>query len=340
MPIEHIHSFLVHPSKAAEEQPRIGGTSVGLAGRLFDMLAGVYQKSEKECNIDISFNANERGEQQNDCRDVFVQYVGHPSLASGRAIAQRLQVITTHRSGLGLLFLMTGIERGYRKLLVSRFPADNGILAEENERSLNVEFLERIFMKSATSYKAALYSGRSLRDDFWDGQAVDKQVNNNLVSISDYWIRDFLLSDFRTTSAAGTKRLALCLRNAVKSATSMEVKEEIASAVKLSRNMAGRSTSIRDFVNHFGLSDDSRALIVSSLKNETLFGERFRFSREEFDKHIAFQSVELDNGGILTAEASKFDQVFQQEAVAENAGEFRFTTEGSIVNRRYKSTKS
>ena len=103
MPIEHIHSFLVHPSKAAQEQPRIGGTSVGLEGRLFDMLAGVYQKSEKECNIDISFNANERGEQQNDCRDAFLHYIGHPNLVSGRAIAQRLQIITTNRSGLGLL---------------------------------------------------------------------------------------------------------------------------------------------------------------------------------------------------------------------------------------------
>jgi putative GTP pyrophosphokinase len=61
---------------------------------------------------------------------------------------------TTHRSGLGLLFLVTGEDDGETKIVVSRFPADSGVLAEEKGKGLTVEFLERIFMKGAKSYKA------------------------------------------------------------------------------------------------------------------------------------------------------------------------------------------
>jgi len=35
-----------------------------------------------------------------------------------------------------------GAEKGETKIVVSRFPADSGILAEEREKGLSVEFLE------------------------------------------------------------------------------------------------------------------------------------------------------------------------------------------------------
>ena len=41
MPIERVHSFLVHPAKHAEEQPDIGGTEIPLHGSLYHMLMGV-----------------------------------------------------------------------------------------------------------------------------------------------------------------------------------------------------------------------------------------------------------------------------------------------------------
>ena len=53
-------------------------------------------------------------------------------------------------------------------------------------------------MKSATAYKAAVYTEKSLDSDFWKGRAVDKQINSSETSISNYWIREFLESDFLT----------------------------------------------------------------------------------------------------------------------------------------------
>ena len=65
-----------------------------------------------------------------------------------------------------MVWVMKTLSRGS---VMSRFPADSGILAEQTAKTLNVQFLEKIFMKSATSYKSAVYTGAS-PSDFWEGR--------------------------------------------------------------------------------------------------------------------------------------------------------------------------
>lgn len=328
----------MHPAKDAAEQPHIGGTSIPSSGKLFNMLNDIYKKSEFECNIDVSFNHNDTGAQQNDCRDLLTQHIASPTVETGRLIAERLQSFTTNRSGLGLLFLITGNESKNHKLLISRFPADNGILAEEDKDSLNVEFLEKVFMKSATSYKAVLYSGQSLTSDFWDGRAIDKQISHDILKISNYWIKDFLASDFKTTPAAGTRRLADSLLKAMRQADDQDIKEEIVAASRLASNLGGIPTSINDFTSKYGFSDKTKDLIKKQLNNDQLFNEKFTFSGQEFKKHIAFQSIELDNGGILMADAQNFDSIFKREEI--NGDKNRFTTEGRVIDQKLKRNRS
>ncbi len=148
MPIEQIHSFLIHPSKHAEEQPEISGTQLPHNGPLYNMLGRLFDRAMLECDIEIVFRPNDEGHQQNDCRDLLVAYAREPTLQSGRSLANRLQEVTTHRSGLGLLFLMKGEINGTHILVISRFPADQGVIAQEQAQNLTVEFIERVFMKS------------------------------------------------------------------------------------------------------------------------------------------------------------------------------------------------
>jgi hypothetical protein len=339
MPITSIQSYLVHPAKHAEEQPQIAGATIALEGRLFQMLKGVYEKSDTECNIDISFNANDDGTQQNDCRDLVLAYAKSPSSANGRRLAKCLQAVTNKISGLGLLFLMLGEEHGETKFIISRFPADSAILAEQEAGTLTVQFLEKVFMKSATAYKAVMFRGRSFDSDFWLGKAVDKQINSNDLAISHYWIKDFLQSDFRTTSAAGTRRLAIAIREAIKTTTDLSVKEELVSAARLGRSLPRRPTSIQGFGQRFGLSDTAQQAIRRQLPNDRLFAEQFKFDREEFSKHIMYKSVELHNGAVLTAEAARFDDVFSQEVIDRATQDVRFTTQSPIVDQRLKKSK-
>jgi hypothetical protein len=337
LPLQTIHSFLVHPGKHSEEVPPINGTAVPLNGRLFDLLRDIYVDSEDECDIDIAFSP-EDGRQQNPCRDLILAYIGNPTLARGRRIAERLQLVTDGRSGIGLLFLIGGREGRDHKIVVSRFPTDTAILADEDRDSLTVQFLERVFMKSKTSYKAVVYRDASLQAGFWTGQAIDKQITGQLGESSNYWIFDFLTSDFSVTPAAGTRRLGGAIREAAKRTTDINVKRELVAAATLATNLGGQRTSIADFERRFHLSRPARDALRNELRSPHVANEQFRFDLEEFNDIVRYRSVELDNGGMMTALSSDFDDVFEQRVVNRERNEIRFSTQGRVVNERLKKT--
>jgi hypothetical protein len=226
--IQHIHAFLVHPGKSGDVH-QLTGTTVPLRGPMFKLLDGIYSKSDQECDVDITFSSNQKGAQQNDCRDVILSYLGKPDLPKGKKIAERLATHTDGRSGLGLLFLIAGKVGGDYKIILSRFPTDSAIHVDESQNTLSVQFLERVFMKSKTSYKAVVYKHGSLIKGFWSGKAIDKQLNSLSGEPSNYWISEFLLSDFTTTPAMGTRRLALAIRDAAKHAP-LSIKQELTAA--------------------------------------------------------------------------------------------------------------
>ena len=129
MPIKNICSYLVHPGKGAEKPAELQGSEVPLEGRLYDLLEEVYARSDTECEIDICFNQGQDGSQNNPCRSLILSHLQGPTLDTARSLANRLRDVTTRRSGLGLVFLMTGADGGEHKIVVSRFPAHSAILA-------------------------------------------------------------------------------------------------------------------------------------------------------------------------------------------------------------------
>ena len=83
-------------------------------------------------------------------------------------------------------------------------------------------------MKNEKYYKAAYFIDDSFDTGFWLGFAVDKQINFEKNSqIANYSIHEFLLSDFRTTTKAGTMRFAQALREASKMNLSIDTKSEL-----------------------------------------------------------------------------------------------------------------
>ena len=194
-------------------------------------------------------------------------------------------------------------------------------------------------MKSATAYKAATYSGKSHDHDFWKGRAVDKQINSAESSISNYWIRDFLRSDFLTPGEAGTRRLALAVRAAMNQTSDVNVKDEIAALCKLVAGLKGRATSASEIVNQYGLSADTKDAIKRHFKREALYTDRFRFVPDEFTMHLAFTTVELSNGGLLTGPSDKFGDIFQREDLNKSKHLVKFTTQGEVVDQRFRKSK-
>ncbi len=57
VPVQHIQTYLVHPGKGAAAVQPVNGTSLSLTGSMFDLLDGIYARSEQECDIDIIFKS-------------------------------------------------------------------------------------------------------------------------------------------------------------------------------------------------------------------------------------------------------------------------------------------
>jgi len=338
MKIKKIYSYLSYPSKHKEKQPKIGGATIPQSGRLYAMLKEIFDKSDKECNIPICFSPKDGGTQKNDCRDELINLINSPSIGLGRKIAERLQSVTTGKSGMGLLFIILAQDKKSHKIMISRFPADQGIMAEQNSMTLKVEFVEQVFLKNANSYKAAVYEGTSTVSDYWVGNAVDKQTNHATKDVADYWIKEFLLSDFKTTSNAGTKRLAVALRNSIASSEDLSIKHELTSIAILAKNLSGKNISINEFCDQYKMTGEAKKLINKQLKSSRLAGDKFLFNLNEFNIHLSYKTLEIDNGAILTAPLNKFDDCFQEQT-SDDSNIKIFQTRGTIVNEKLKKNK-
>jgi hypothetical protein len=336
MDIISVASYLVHPGKNEKNPEDVRGALLPLSGNLFSMLEGVFSRSDSECQIPIRFLHEKDGSQSNEVRTALITFICNPDLETGKPLAIRLRDFTTKRSKLGLFFLILGNDDGKSKIVLSRFPADVGILAEPLGDTLQVEFIERVFMKNAFSYKAALYQGTSFDSDFWDGFAVDRQLNDRM---ADYWIREFLASDLKTTSKAGTKRFADALRKASQTASSIEVKQELVALTRLVHGLMGQTHSIQGIMDKYSISAEAREEVISHLPYRDLVNNAFQLDEDEFLRSAPLTSVELDTGGILIAPSDRFDEVFYKEPIDEADLKYRFVAEGQIVDERVKGRR-
>ncbi len=335
MALEVIYSFLTYPKKNQPEEPLEPGATIPIRNdKLNRMLGGIFDKAGQDCNVPIMF-ISDGAHQENAMRSELMALAERRSLKTAMPLATRLQRATGGQSGMGLLFVCLGVDNGRTRIVISRFPADEGVVAERTKAALSVQFVEQVFLKSAYSYKAATYIATGKPDQLWTGHAVDRQINAGNKAVADYWISDFLLSEFATTAAAGTKRLAVALRQAITSSTNVQIKQEITAAAHLAGNLPNRALTIADFCDRFHFSDQTKQLVLSKVKPQ-LANERFRFDAQEFAKHLAYKQVELDNGAVLTAPADRFEQVFHE---TRSRDEHTFITSGAVVDQRFKRRK-
>lgn len=328
---------MVYPKKDDQDHKHLGGTKVISPGKLFDLMQKIYIDADHECTIDIAFKSDNSTQQKNEFRNDLISYVNKPSISKGRKLATRLELVTTGRSGPGLLFLISGKNGRNKKIVISRFPADVGILAEEKGTSLTVEFLERVFMKNSHKYKSVVFEHPSTQAGFWSGKAIDKQIGSADSQISDYWVFDFLLADFNTTPAAGTRRAALALREAIKATDDLSVRRELSAVTSLLDGLAGKSVSIADIASKYSLSDDAIETIISVLPNDVSYKEKFKFDVAEYGAHIKFRTVDLDNGATVSADVANFDEVFTFKEAAEGAVEI--STVGRVTDAKVTKRK-
>jgi hypothetical protein len=338
MPIQAIYSFLTYPKRSHPDDPLAPGAQIPVEAdnKLVRMLEALFQRAPQDCVIPIMFRSD-AADQTNPLRTELLALLADPSIESAAPLALRLQRSTTGTSGMGLMFICLSEEAGGEtRLLLSRFPADEGVVAERSDAALTVQFVEQVFLKSAHSYKAATFVANGRVDQLWKGHIVDRQLNHGSKAVADYWIVDFLVAEFETTAAAGTRRLAIALRQAIVSTTDVSIKQEIAAAAQLARNIPNRAMTITGFCDRFNFSEKTKGAVAACMRQPRLVNDRFRFDAEEFARHLAYKQVELDNGAILTAPAARFDEVFER---TQRLQQETFSTTGTVVDQRLRKLK-
>jgi hypothetical protein len=326
------HTCLVHPGRQTSSVVKIIGKELAGDGPLHDLLAKIFHAAPESRDFEVTFRKSSDGKQSNPVRDLIIAYQSTPSLETARKIAERLQGATDRRSGTGLLFLMTGQHATKFRTVLSRFPANEGILAQSSDSGFDVEFLEQVFIRQLSAYKALRLDDVDPSNAYWSGFATDRQAGAAPENMSDYWLDAFLHADFSETPKVGTLRLADALKRAVKETTILSIKDEIVSAVSLAPTaLNGTTTSIDHFCDHFGLSEAARGTIISKLKKSSLSNKNFKFDPSEFKRVVPYRSVELESGAILKAPASDFSSIFSVEKIDEWTA--RYSTEGKISNQ-------
>lgn len=336
MAVETILSFLTFPKKGRSEDPAASGVKIPLDdGKLCSMLRDIFDGAHKHCDVQVMFTSH-GDKQENEVRDDLLALVKRPTVESALPLATRLEQSTTGVSGMGLLFVCIGKDGPHKRVVISRFPADEGVVAERSTDKLTVHFVDQVFLKSAYSYKAATYQSTGKPDELWFGHIVDRQINHGNKVVSDYWIVDFLRSELSTTAAAGTKRLANAIKAAITSTLDVAVKGQIAAAAQLAVNLPGKAMTIARFCENFNFAPETTRAILSKVTPARLIEEKFRFDAVEFARHIAYKQVELDNGAVLTAPADRFEECFKESG---RKDERTFTTSGHVVDERLKKSK-
>lgn len=334
MSIANAFAFLTPPGKGASGSAAISGKELVIGpDKLSTMLAGIFSSNPSPRDFDITFNRSLAGKPENVCRSLLIAFNAKPDFSSALEIAKRLYSVTDNRSGLGLLFILSGTLALKQRVVVSRFPTDEAILAEVASSGLAVEFLEQVFIKRLSSYKAVMLEHENPGNGFWSGVATDRQAGQSGEHISEYWLKDFLDADFSETPAAGTKRLANALKSAQKSSSSLAVKTQIAHASSLAAStFKGKALSIEGFCDHFGFDEDTRNAIKNQLSKPSLFSKPFKFDTTEFKAIVSYRTIELDTGALLTAPNDDFESIFETEDLP--GKKVRYFTEGAVRDQR------
>jgi len=331
MNIKHIYGFYIAP---LVEQKPIAQATLPLAGKLYKSIQRTFNDADRECKLPITFTPD-NGTQSNSVRAAILDIIQTQKISSCKPLIDGLAKLTNQRSGACLVFIIHAVEGAKHKLLISRYKAEEAMVMNENETKLSVELIENAYLKKAYTYKGALYIGSNMNRDFWDGAIVDQQVNNGIKEVTNYWIKDFLQSDFKITSARGSRMAAKALKKAIADAEDVLTKQELMSAVVTMRTSHAQTISIESLLTQRMISSETVEAVRSSLESPELFDTNFVFDHDEFKAIANYKAVYLNTGGVLIADAAGFDRIITQTDIA-GTDEKKFETTGKVINEEVR----
>jgi hypothetical protein len=332
MKINKIFGFFVPIGKELENinDSDIHGSEIVFSNKLFKKLTVLFNNSEKDCDIQIRF-IPQRGKQYNEAREFIVKLCNKFTMENCNPLVKSLMYLTDKKIKEGLLFFIYAEDKSDKKLLIARFPSEEGITVKINDGKYVFEVVDDVFLKNSKKYKAVYY--QSKLDDYWSGYAVDKQINDNtLKEISDYWIKDFLQSELKLNSKRGSLILAKAVRKTITETTDDNVKEELIGVTPLLKNINTRVVSFKGFFDKMNLSEKAKKEVLSKIDNPNLYGVTFKFDSDVFSENCNYLINILDTGAVIMAPAADYSTLWQEEVL--NEERYKYSTEGKKIRTK------
>jgi len=334
MEIQKVFGFMAPVGKDKDDidDMTIRGSEILQNNRLFEILEDLFNKSDKECDIQIRFIAQNL-DQDNDIRNKIKAISENFKIENCIDLVKSLSKLTDKKIKDGLIFFIKGCNGGIAKTLIARFPSEIGITIKTDESTFAFEVIEDVFLKNSRKYKAVYYLSS---DDYWIGYAVDKQINEGagkIKEISDYWIKEFLKSELKLNSKRGSSLLAKAIRKTITETKKENVKYELVAITPTIKNINTRALTMNSFFDQLNLSEETKKEVLSKIENSNLFNVAFQFDSKEFEDNCNYLVTILDSGAVVMAPAADFDDIWQREFVAES-GKTKYSTEGIKIRTK------
>jgi len=339
MKINKIYGFIAPVGKGVDniDDIPLQGSEILPSNKLFVKLTELFKNSEKECDIQIRF-VPKTGKQDNDVRDLIVKICKKFTLENCEPLVKSLTRLTDKKIKEGLLFFIYAKEHTDMKLLIARFPSEEGITVKHDNGKYVFEVIDDVFLKNSRKYKAVYYQSKLVKlDNFWTGYAVDKQINDsNVKEVSDYWVKDFLQSELKLNSNRGSIMLAKAVRKTITETIDNEVKEELIGVTPLVKNINTKALTIRSFFDKMNLSLKTKNEVLTRIDNPGLCEISFQFSSEKFAENCNYLIKILDTGAIAMAPTVDFSTIWNEEAAED--GNVRYSTEGKNIKIKVRNS--
>ena len=332
MKISKIYGFIAPIGKDLDniEDSEIHGNEIMPSNKLFAKLTDLFIKSKDDCDIQIRFFP-QSNKQDNAVREQVIKICNKFSIENCRPLVKSLVYLTDKKIKEGLLFFIYAKDKNDNKLLIARFPSEEGITVKNENGKYVFEVIDDVFLKNSRKYKAVYY--QSTFDNYWYGFAVDKQINDtNLKEISDYWIRDFLLSELKLNSRRGSRMLGQAIRKTITETTDDQVKEELIGSTTFLKNINAQAVSINNFFKKMNLSEKTKKEVLTKINNPNIYGITFNFDNKEFVDNCNYLVKILNNNAVIMGPVADYPNLWLEE-VAEN-GNIRYSTEGREIRTK------
>ena len=301
----------------------------------FDYLLKLFDSVHNTCKIGITFESD--GDQNNQIRSLIVNMVDKEdenlNLIDASWLANHLAKLTDERNKTGLFVILIGKKLQLNRVVLLRFRAEEVVYKKSLENGFRIDRLEQAYSQNSKYYKAAYYEDYSAkRSTFWDGFILDKQRRKETI-VSEYWLKDFLLSDYSMSNYQGTLRLADYIKNFAKAIDDVAEQQTIFESVRNLRNNAeDRDISVLDFADDF-LPVNLRSRFKEFVGQDDINASLFNIDFEAYDHALPYHVMQMENGiSLIVPTFMGNDYLTISDA---GNGKKKYSFEGKLIKSKF-----